>query len=209
VGEFSRGGQTRVPTAAADHDFRTAEVLTPFGILVPKTDDLFIRFTPSACTADFVVDTLSLWWTSAQPRFPGVKMLVINLDNGPEHHSRRTQFIKRMVEFVTRHRIAVRLAYYPPYHSKYNRIERCWGVLENHWNGSLLDSTEATLGFASTMTWKGKRPQVSLSSRIYETGKRLPPKDMAKLELKLQRHPLLPKWSLDIKPAPRHAVMNN
>src|SRR5262245_2149031 len=31
--------------------------------------------------------------------------------------------------------LTVRLAYYPPYHSKYNPIERCWGILENHWNG--------------------------------------------------------------------------
>jgi len=30
--------------------------------------------------------------------------------------------------------------YYPPYHSKYNLIERCWGILENHWNGTLLNS---------------------------------------------------------------------
>jgi transposase len=27
--------------------------------------------------------------------------------------------------------------YYPPYHSKYNLIERCWGILEQHWNGTL------------------------------------------------------------------------
>jgi transposase len=28
----------------------------------------------------------------------------------------------------------------PPDHSKYNPIERCWGILENHWNGTLLAS---------------------------------------------------------------------
>ena len=33
-------------------------------------------------------------------RFPEVTKLVLNLDNGPENHSRRTQFLKRMVEFA-------------------------------------------------------------------------------------------------------------
>ena len=44
------------------------------------------------------------------------------------------------------------MAYYPPYHSKYNLIERCWGILENHWNGTLLKSIETVLRWAKTMT---------------------------------------------------------
>ena len=43
--------------------------------------------------------------------------------------------------FARQDQLRVELAYYPPYHSKYNPIERCWGVLENYWNGSLLDSS--------------------------------------------------------------------
>jgi transposase len=31
------------------------------------------------------------------------------------------------------------LVYYPPYHSKYNPIERCWSALERKWNGVLLN----------------------------------------------------------------------
>ena len=50
-------------------------------------------------------------------RFPSVKTLVINLDNGPENHSRWTQFMQRLVEFVQQYHLNVRLAYYPPYHS--------------------------------------------------------------------------------------------
>ncbi|TYT68661.1 hypothetical protein FXO09_24960 [Microcystis aeruginosa KLA2] len=30
-------------------------------------------------------------------------------------------------------------------HSKYNPIERCWAVLENYWNGAILDSIDAAL----------------------------------------------------------------
>jgi transposase len=85
------------------------------------------------------------WWEAVRTRFPHISPLVLNGDNGPENHSRRTQFMQRMVEFVQQYHVPVRLAYYPPYHSKYNPIERCWGILENHWNGALLDSVDAVL----------------------------------------------------------------
>ena len=63
-----------------------------------------------------------------------VRRLLIDLDNGPEIARSRTQFMKRLVEFSDRHSLTLELAYYPPSHSKYNPIERCWGILENHWN---------------------------------------------------------------------------
>jgi transposase len=73
------------------------------------------------------------------------------MDNGPDNNSHRTQFIKRIVDFAYSNSLHVRLGYYPPYHSKYNPIERVWGRLENHWNGELLDSEEKVLGLASTI----------------------------------------------------------
>lgn len=53
--------------------------------------------------------------------------------------------MKRLVEFSDRHQRTLELAYYPPYHSKYNPIERCWGILENHWNGTLLTPIDTVL----------------------------------------------------------------
>ena len=103
-------------------------------------------------TSDCLVDRLIDWWETARERFPHIKTLLINLDNGPENHSRRTQFMQRLLECVRQYQINMRLAYYPPYHSKYNPIERCWGVLEQHWNGSLLDSVDAIIQFARTMS---------------------------------------------------------
>ena len=137
IGCFSRGGYNRVSVEAADHDFKSEVELVPFGVFLPNTDDLFLYFTPSKVTADFIVDTLEQWWEEVKSDFPQVKTLVIHLDNGPENNSHRTQFIKRIVVFAQKYQLRVRLAYYPPYHSKYNPIERCWGVLENHWNGKL------------------------------------------------------------------------
>ena len=67
-------------------------------------------------------------------------------------------------------RLTIELAYYPPYHSKYNPIERCWGVLEVYWNGELLDSEAAVLGFAGSMTYGGKHPRCLGSIRRTPVG---------------------------------------
>jgi transposase len=198
IGPFSRRGKSRTKTEAADHDFKPEATLTPFGIFVPQEDDLWLYMARSKITSDFIVDRLEQWWREVRPRFLNVKVLVINLDNGPENHSRRTQFLKRIVEFAEKTGLRVQLAYYPPYHSKYNPIERCWGVLEMHWNGSLLDSIEAVLGFARTMTWEGKHPEVVLIETPYSKGVRVGPKEMAELESQVVRLPSLEKWFVEI-----------
>jgi hypothetical protein len=51
---------------------------------------------------------------SVKERFSHIKTLVLNVDNGPENHSRRTQFMQRLLEFVQNSHLSVRLAYYPP-----------------------------------------------------------------------------------------------
>jgi transposase len=197
VGPFSRRGRSRTGTKAADHDFKPEATLTPFGIFLPQYDDLWFSMARSKVTSDFIADRLEQWCQEVRLRFLNVKTLVINLDNGPENHSRRTQFLKRIVEFARKYGLVVQLAYYPPYPSQYNPIERCWGIREMHWNGSLLDSIEAVVGFARTMTWKGKHPLVSLVEATYATGVRLKPEEMEALETVVKRLPSLEKWFVE------------
>ena len=202
IGPFSRGGKSRVLTKASDHDFKPDAKLTPFGIFLPKYDDLFLYFTPFTVTSDFMVDILEQWWLKQKKLFPDITTLVINQDNGPENQSHRTQFIKRMVEFVAKSAISVHLAYYPPYHSKYNPIERCFGILENHWSGAILDSLDAVLNFAQSMTWNGKHPQVKLITKPYQTGVKVPKPIIKALETKLERYPTLERWFINIPISP-------
>jgi transposase len=198
IGPFSRRGRSRTKTEAADHDFKPEATLTPFGIFLPEHDDLWLYMACSKITSDFIVDRLEQWWQEVRLRFLRTKRLVINLDNGPENQSRRTQFLKRVVAFARKYGLVVQLAYYPPYHSKYNPVERCWGILEMHWNGSLLDSVEAVVGFAGSMTWRGKHPVVRVVETIYAKGVKLKPKEMKALESEVKRLPTLEKWFVEI-----------
>ncbi len=202
VGPFARGGKSRVAVQAADHDFQPEATVTPVGIFLPALDELFIYGGTSKVTSDCLVDRLIQWWERVRGRFARSTTLVINRDHGPENHSRRTQFMQRIVAFVQPSQVSVQLAYYPPYHSKYNAVERCWGILENHWNGSLLDSDDAVIQFATSMTWKGQQPVVDLVTTTYQTGVKLTKEAMVAGAAQRTRLPELEQWFVDIRYTP-------
>ena len=201
IGNYSRGGQTRGPNQAADHDMGCEEKYVPFGLLEEDRGQLHLTFGNSFKTSDFIVDSRQDWW-QALPAEPQAQIthLQLKVDNGPESSGVRTQFLKRMVAFADDTGKTIQLLYYPPYHSQYNPIERCWGILEPHWNGTLLVDTETMLAWAKSMTWKGIRPIVKLSRKVYEKGISLSNKAMQEIETRLERNPLLPKWDILIRP---------
>jgi len=202
IGKFSRKGKNRLVVKAVDHDFQAQETLTPYGILLPDYNRLYLYCTQGRVTSDFIADCITDCWRQIQAELPHVQTLLLYQDNGPENHSRRTQFMYRMTQLVDETRVTIRLAYYPPYHSKYNPIERVWSALEQHWNGSLLDSVDTVLGFARTMSWQKRKPIVTLVSGLYETGKKLSQKAMALLEKRFERENGLEKWFVQISPLP-------
>jgi len=202
IGNFSRGGKSRdiEPKKAEDHDMNPEAKLIPYGILNVLTGFLTFFFGTSLETSDFIADCIESWWIENLGDNMGIEELIINLDNGPNSSGRRTQFIKRMTEFSDKYNIRVRLIYYPPYHSKYNAIERCWGRLEEHWNGEILDSVSKAIEWAKTMTWKGIEPIVHLCQKVYENGVKLTNKEMKPYENRIIRSSLLPKWDVTILP---------
>ena len=102
IGEYSRGGKTRGDNQAADHDMGCERKHTPFGVVDEDSGQLHLSFGSSAKTSDFIVDSLYAWWQSQSPEVCArVTHLQIKADNGPESNGRRTQFLKRMVQFVS------------------------------------------------------------------------------------------------------------
>ncbi|MCP4352462.1 MAG: ISAzo13 family transposase [Desulfobacterales bacterium] len=201
IGDFSRGGQTRGDNEAGDHDFGCEEKYIPFGIVDEDSGELCISFGSSYKTSDFIVDTLESWWNDTDIQEQRSTALIqIKADNGSESSGVRTQFLNRMVNFSNKIGKPVHLLYYPPYHSKYNPIERCWGILENHWNGTKLINAETMLGWAGSMTWKGLNPVIKVSKNIYEKGISLTKSAMRSVEKFLVRNPLLPKWDILVNP---------
>ena len=197
IGNYSRNGKSRNGRKALDHDFK-GKTITPFGILNVKTKDLMLYFTRTKSTADFIIDIIEDFWLSNKDSFSNIKTLIVNSDNGPENRSHRTQFIKRIVEFANKYSVTIKLVYYPPYHSKYNPIERVWAALEQNWNGDLLDSEETVIKFAKTITWCEKQPTVKIVEKVYELGKKLTPKVMKEYEKVIDRLQGLEDWFVTI-----------
>jgi len=198
------GGKTRTDSVGQvekgwDHDPPAKAKLVPIGILMRVTGALMLVFGTRE-TSDAWVDALQLWWRTVRAGFQHIQRLVIYLDNGPKNSGRRTQFLKRIVQFADWSRLEIRLVYYPPYHSKYNPIERCWSAWEKKWNGVLLTCWKVVLQCALRMTWRGQHPTVKRLHGAYPDGVRVPAKEMKEVETRLERSKTLPKYDIAIRP---------
>jgi hypothetical protein len=96
--------------------------------------------------------------------------------------------------------LEIKLVYDPPYQSKYDLIERGWGILERHGNGTLLNGVETVVEWARTMTWKGAQPIVRLIETTYDKGVRIAEGAFEAIESRLRRHNDLPKYDVLIPP---------
>jgi Rhodopirellula transposase DDE domain len=201
IGAFARGGEPRGEYKASDHDLGCAEQYIPCGIVDEDPAQLSVTFGSSAQTSAFLVATLLAGWQ----RLPvqeqrAIERVQLKMDHGPESSGGRTPFLHRMVQLVDTIGKPLQLLYYPPYHSKYNPIERCWGILELHWNGTQLYTVDTMLAWAQSMTWKSIKPVVDLSRKVYAKGVTLSKAAMRAVEARLARNPLLPKWDILILP---------
>lgn len=62
IGNLSRGGKSRRPQEALDHDLEPEAKLVPFGIHRPETAETWLCFTTGSVSADFMADRLQELW---------------------------------------------------------------------------------------------------------------------------------------------------
>ena len=174
--------------------------LIPFGVLEFDTGHSTVVYGNLLETSDFLVDALEKWYALRKEVITTYQSIEIFLDNRPQINSRRTQFIKRIINFACQINKKIHLVYYPPYHSKYNPIERFWATLENYWNGTLLTSVDKVIYTTKNIRWKGITPTVQLLDKTYQKGVKLSPKQMQIYDNLLIRKANIPKWDVEIVP---------
>lgn len=201
VGNLSRKGYSRTQNApiADDHDHKHTAILVPLGIHVLHTEQSDIIFGNSKETAEFIVDGLQLWWAENPQFHQDYDLLMIDLDNGKSVAGNTKLFLKRIVGFAQNIQMPIQLVYYPPYHSKYNTVERLWAALEQYWSGLILDTVENTMSIAQKMTWKAVHPIIHFMDNVYQTGIEVTNKEIKELSKFIQRNPELPKWDILIQ----------
>ena len=94
----------------------------------------------------------------------------------------------------------IHLIYYPPYHSKYNPIERCWSSLQKKWNGVLLTCWNVVRACALRMTWRGEHPTVQKIDHPYNDDAPVNYAEMKQINARLERSQTLSKYDITIKP---------
>lgn len=203
VGNLSRRGYHRQREAvkACEKDLYWEEKLVPLGILEIDSAMGTVLLGNSHETSDFIVDGLAAWYELRKKDLQAYHTLEIYLDNGPAVNSSRTQFINRMMEFACVTNLTIHLLYYPPYHSKYNPIERVWAAVENYWNGTLLTCVEKVVKTLENVAWKTIKLTAMLLDKVYQKGISLSDEQMQIREQFIQRNPELPKWDVLIKPS--------
>jgi len=200
IGNLSRRGYSRMVEApiADDHDQHWTDILVPFGLHEVNTNNTFLIFGNSRETPDFIVDCLERWWDTRQFMEDEYDLLMIDLDNGKSVAGNTKQFLKRMVSFSEKVGIPIQMVYYPPYHSKYNMVERFWAALENYWSPLILDTVDNTIAIAKKVVWKGINPIVSYIDKTYEKGITLTNDELKTVEENILRNPILKKWDFVI-----------
>lgn len=199
IGPYSRSGKNRNEIKAVDHEL-TNNCLVPFGILdIKNNKPYFFNFINKPTSLD-LVDCIEDFWNEQYKNSNAIRLAIL-LDNGPDNSGVRTAFLKGLIEFSKRANIIIELIYYPPYHSKYNPIERLWARIENIWNGYLLENINICMNFMSNLTWKGIPSVTKLKEVKYEKGLIIDKKEMKELEkYYITRNPKLKKWSILISP---------
>lgn len=169
IGNISDNGKTMLNIEALDHDTHFYYSMKPFGILDLKTNETFVTCTPYSSTAEFKVKCIEQYIIEKNKETKQ-KKLIIFLDNGPENSGRRKLWLKKLVELSIKYNIVIDLVYYPPYHSKYNKIERFWARLQMFWNGIIIDTTGKLLDVLNKVTWNNVKCKGLISFKKYEKG---------------------------------------
>ena len=199
LGPFSRNGKNRIQIEAVDHEL-TNDCLIPFGILDLKNNTpYFFNYTSKPTSLD-LVDCIEEFFEE-QYLNKDISKLMIFLDNGPDNSGVRTIFLSGLINIAKKYNIQIELVYYPPYHSKYNPVERLWARLEKIWNGFLLETKEVCLSFMKNLTWRNTKSVTKLKEVKYEKGLTINRKEMKMLEDKyITRTDGIKKWSVLITP---------
>jgi hypothetical protein len=109
-----------------DHDFQNLaeQKVTPYAIYDLKTNESFVNIGTSCDTSNFICDSIKIWWnTLGKKRYPDATSILILADGGGSNSSRHHVFKESLQNLSNELSIQLRIAHYPPYTSKYIKME--------------------------------------------------------------------------------------
>jgi hypothetical protein len=158
-----------------DHDYDNLSEgkVIPHGIYDLQLNKGYISIGNSSETAEFIIDNLRWWWTQyGIDSYPDAQNILILCDAGGGNSYRHHIFKMKLLELTKELGIAIIIAHYPPYSSKYNPIEhRLFCHVHNAIKGVVFSSyTIVKELMEKTSTTKGLSVIVRLNLTQYEKG---------------------------------------
>lgn len=200
LGKLYRKGRVRGNQSfqAFDHDFPSwAEgVVIPHGIFDPQVNRGHINIGLSHDTSEFACDSFRWYWNRiGNQRYRNATSILLSCDGGGSN-SANTYIFKHHLERLSKSiGKEIRVAHYPPYCSKYNRIERrFFPHVGRACAGMLFDTIESVVTLMRrASTSSGLRTTVNVMRRYYEKGHHASEEMKQNLQIVYDR--LLPRWN--------------
>ena len=186
-----------------DHDFATwaTGVVIPHGVYDEKRNQAYLTLGTSKDTSEFVGENVVAWWESDLKQcYPAADKLILRCDGGGSNSS-RAQIVKYdFQQIANRIGLPVQVQHYPPYCSKYNRIEhRVFPHLTKQWRGVIFRNYAVVKALAEQTTTKtGLTVRVRMNEQVYQTGRKVDPDAFA--QLRIEYHERLGKWNYTFYP---------
>jgi hypothetical protein len=200
IGNFFRSGklytQERIPVQ--DHDFRSlAEGLAiPHGLYDVYRNIGYVTIGTCHDTSEFAIACIRNWWLHhGQFDYPQATSILLFCDCGGSNNARYYIFKQDLQQLADELGIAIRIAHYPPYTSKYNPIEhRLFPHLTQACQGVVFKSVELVKELmASAKTKTGLRVFASILDETFATKRKVA--DGFKEAMRIQFDDYLPQWN--------------
>jgi hypothetical protein len=180
LGLFYRKGRlfTAQGREVFDHDFASFSkgTVIPHGICDLKRNRGYVNLGTSHDTSAFACDSIFQWWIAeGHDAYPQATELLLLCDGGGSNSASHYLFKADLQKLVDRMGIAIRVAHYPPYCSKYNPIEhRLFPHVTRACQGIILECVEQAQYYMSkAATQTGLKVVVNILDKVYETGRKV------------------------------------
>jgi hypothetical protein len=176
-------------------------VVVPHSLYDEVRNRGYVTLGTSKDTSEFACASIDYWWHQEICwQYPWADTLILRADCGGSNRPRSWLMKQDFQDLATRLGLPVQLQHYPPYCSKYNRIEhRLFPHITRQWDGVIFQNYEMVQTLTEQTTTKtGLTVKAVIHEKTYLTGREADPE---KLEhLNIIRHDTLGKWNYTFYP---------
>lgn len=161
----------------------------------------YLTIGTSHDTSEFACACLELWWlTYGRFDYPQATEILLLCDCGGSNNARHYLFKQDLQTLANQLGIAIRIAHYPPYTSKYNPIEhRLFPHVTRACQGVVFKTVQIVKEFmAKTSTTTGLTVFATILDKLFATKRKV--EDNFKQTMTIAFDVFLPQWNYVARP---------